>query len=173
MRLVIRITGVIVGACAAAIAMLVPAQVVIDYLLHREMYARYPSHFWTRFGVWFFVLVLSGMCASVSYICLRYLTAYPPHFTSQNLPDRLFKSIGVASITVLLAAVLSQIVLLARAAFYVRQLPEGLRDSVQVRWSPHDWAVVRDSPYFLLPILVLYSAVFCWQYARGSRVIQQ
>ena len=173
MRLLIRIVGALVGVGAAVVALLIPVQALIEFVSNRREYLAYPPSFWTLVGVWFFAFVAFAMFAWASYCCFRFIAAYPREVASRYGADRVFKSIGVASGSALLAAVLSQIVLLAVAAIRIRHWPESVRDSVQIRWSPSDWAIVRDSPYFLVPVLALFSAAFYWQYRKTERAFRK
>lgn len=167
MGLLLRVGSAFLGFAAGLLAVTVPIFAILENWSH----VRFP--FWQLVGIWFFVLVISGFFASLSYACFRYgMSNRNTAAKTTKGADRLFRSIGAASITALLAGVVSQVILLVVAAIRVRRWPNAVRQSVQIGWGPADWQYVRDSPYFLLLVFVLAAAAFHWEYRRASRAIR-
>jgi len=170
MRLFIRTGTAAMGLGAVAVAVYLPMQLFLDQIRTRSQHPAYPMRWSSLVGTWLFAFMVSAFFASLAYLCLRH-SFLPGRRTLSFWPDRLFKGLGVASASVIVAAILSQIVLLVFATIRSQRLPSNLRGAVSVGWSPSDWAAVRDSTAFLILASLLFVSMFFWHHRKASRAL--
>jgi len=154
---------------ALGLAILIPIYLAMEQARDRAQYPSYPLRLSSLAGTWLAAFV-SVFFASVAYLCVRFLFL-DKRKGSSHWPDRFFKGLGVASTTVIIAALFSQVALLSLNLIRMRHLPSYVRNAV-VPWHPSEWEAVRDSPACLLVALLLFVCSFYWQYRKDGQAVQ-
>jgi len=108
------------------------------------------------------------LCISISHLLLRHaIVGSSSRADTKSAAVPFFASAAVASVAVVILAVLSQATLLGGAAITLRRVVPT--NDLSVRWSPRIWPARRDAPTFLAAALAVFVLTFFWQYRRSTR----